>query len=275
MTRSGRAYLVGLGLAGTLLLVPVGGGVVSAQPVTTDEVPTTAAPVTTAAPPTTQAPPPTTAAPPTTARAVTTASTALVTTTRPIVPTTTVAPASAANETWFTVLLIVLAMAAVAAAVAAIIGLVKGRNRSKANWEGEVRSALVDIDLTVPLVATHAETPDPRPFSQVVTPRLQLLRGRLETVATKAPSDRLRQEVGAVAAGVQSFGFAAEAEWMLRKGAVPPTAEQLGQAGAAAFERRAALEHSMTILRTDIGDPTATGTAYPPPSGYPPPSAGV
>jgi hypothetical protein len=258
ITVAGAAVLTGAAAAagGPLPAVDVIGQL--PESTTTEAIPTT-----TLAPTTVATTTPTT--PPTTARATTavtppTTAVAPVTPSALAAPSTTIAPAAEGPETWLVALLVILAMLALVAAVAVVVGLVRHRQQAAGDWQGEVRAALVDVDLSISMATTHSETPDPRPFGQVVTPRLSSLRSRLETVAGQAPNPQLRQEVSAVASGIQSYGFAAEAEWMLRQGAVPPSAEQLDQAGSASFERRAALQSSVTMLRSEIGDPTMSAS---------------
>jgi hypothetical protein len=249
--------LLGGGTGGPTGLVPRPLVVnVVGQVTTSEAAPTTAAPTTVrpTLPQTTDAP---TTQRPTTEP--TTATTRALPTTTVALPTTTV-PAESSDGKGLTILLILLAIAAVVAAIAVILGMRNSKKKATTNWQGEVRGALVDVDLTIDVAGRHSQTPDPRPFGQVITPRLQNLRSRLETVAAKAPSQELGQKVHAIAVGLQSYGLAAEAEWMLRAGTTPPTAEQLNQAGSASYERRAALEQSVSAVRAEIGDPTATAS---------------
>jgi hypothetical protein len=253
---AGATPLAGPGPAGAV------GALGAGAPGALEQVtPTTAGPATTAAPPT-QAPtlPPTTAPPPTaapttpTTRATTTSSSSTTTT----APTTTTSTPKPADDGAPVALIFVLIGLVGAAIIAAVIAYASKKNRKTTSQQqlfADVRAALTDAEMTRDLAQQHVQTNNDQPFSQVLTPRFEQLRDRLAALANRTPDTVLRQQISEVGETLLSFGFAAEAEWLLRRGSTPPTGDQLNHAGSTTYDRRAALDRTIGTLRTTLNPP--------------------
>jgi hypothetical protein len=239
------------------------GALGAGAPGAAQQAPTTAAPATTAAPPTqpptvapTTAPP---TAPPTPApTAPTTRATTTAPTTATTAPTTTTSAPKPADEGAPVALILLLIGLLGAAVIAAVIAYLSKKNRKATGQQqlyGDLRSTLTDAEMTRDLAQQHVQTNNDQPYSQVLTPRFEQLRDRLAALANRTEDPVLRQQIGEVGEALLSFGFAAEAEWLLRRGTTPPTGDQLNRAGSTTYERRAALDRTIGTLRTTIAPP--------------------
>jgi hypothetical protein len=256
---AGAAPLAGPGPAGAV------GALGAGAPGAVEQITPTTAPATTAAPPT-QAPtlPPTTApptAPPTPAPTTpTTRATTTAPSTATTAPTTTTSTPKPADDGAPLALIFILIGLLGAAIIAAVIAYSSKKSRKTTNRQqlyGDLRSALTDAEMTRDLAQQHVQTNNAQPFSQVLTPRFEQLRDRMAALANRTEDPVLRQQIGEVGETLLSFGFAAEAEWLLRRGSNPPTGEQLNLAGSTTYERRAALDRAVGTLRTTIAPPPA------------------
>jgi hypothetical protein len=254
LTAADAAPLAGPGPAGAIGALAAGAPGAAEQLPPTTAAPTTAAPPTQAPtlPPTTAPPtaPPTAAPTTTTTRATTTSSS--TTTTAPTTTTSTPKPADEGAPVALIVILIGLLGAAIIAAVIAYLNSKNRKTTTQQQLFGDLRSALTDAEMTRDLAQQHVQTNNAQPFNQVLTPRFEQLRDRLAALAGRTGDTVLRQQISEVGETLLSFGFAAEAEWLLRRGTTPPTGDQLNLAGSTTYERRAALDRTIGTLRTTI-----------------------
>jgi hypothetical protein len=149
-------------------------------------------------------------------------------------------------------LAVVLAVVALGAIAGRLLRGGRGR-RPPTGWSSDLRAALDDVEVTVPVVLAYSEAPDPRPFEVVLGPPVRDLRRRLDDLAAQATDPYQCRQIAELADNLQSLVFAAEAEWLLRGGATPPTAEQLAAAGSATASRRAALDRDLAVVRAGFG----------------------
>lgn len=229
---------------------------ITADPPTT----TTDAPVTTTTPPTTVPRTTTTVqqttTTPTTSAATTTSSASTSTTS------TTVAAAAASSgggtPTWAWIVIIV---GLIGLALVAIALLLRSRahKRQSAAWRDRARASVADAKVARDLLTGAVGTTDATRLAEV-RQQADTTAAALEALGSSAPTDSSGAAATSVAQALRSYGFALEAERLLRDGATPPSAAELEQADATRRGHAQSLDNAIAQLDAIAGPAQPTGT---------------
>jgi hypothetical protein len=148
--------------------------------------------------------------------------------------------------------------------VAVAIGLwlrSRAHKQAATAWRERARGAVADAKVARDLLYDAAGTTD---ATRLATVRQQAdtTAATLEDLSRSAPSDSSGAAAANVAQSLRSYGFALEAERLLRDGASAPTAAELEQADATrrghAQTLDAAIAQLDTIAGPDPAQPTGT-----------------
>ncbi len=221
--------------------------------------PPTDAPITT-----TTTPPPTTTIPPATTTIPQTTTTRSSTTTSSTSTSTTSTTVAAANKSsgsgtpaWAWIVIIVGLVGLVILVIALILRSRANKQRA-ASWRERTRGSVADAKVARDLLNGTVGSDDEMHIA-TVRQQADSTAATLEDLSRSAPTDTSGEAAASVAQSLRSYGFAIEAERLLRDRTTAPTADELAQADATRRGHSQALDSAIARLDAIAGPAEPTG----------------